>query len=144
MNTSEIRKQLNFLECFSGVYPRDKLPEVTNFPAAIVINTDDSSKPGEHWVSVYISKTGIGLYFDSYGLPPLHREIKNFLENSCKGWSYNKVLFQGLNSITWGHYCVLFVLLSCIGVSYEKFVTLFTTNTLLNDQIVQKLYKAIK
>jgi len=38
---------------FIGVYAADQLPSfIHTFPAAVIINTDPSNKPGENWISV--------------------------------------------------------------------------------------------
>ncbi|KAM0726794.1 hypothetical protein ACS0PU_006955 [Formica fusca] len=39
---------------------------------AIVANTDDHNRSGEHWVAFFLDEHGTGTYFDSYGIPPLH------------------------------------------------------------------------
>jgi len=39
------------------MYFADQLPPFIHIvPAAIIMNTDPSNKPGEHWVAVYVSK----------------------------------------------------------------------------------------
>ena len=37
-----------------------------DYLSANVINSHPSSKPGEHWITVYFDKHGKGEYFDSY------------------------------------------------------------------------------
>ena len=73
MNTLQIerllKKDLKSKTIFKKVCALDQLEKPT-FPSAYVINSDPSSKPGEHWVAVYFDKRGRGEYFDSYGLPP--------------------------------------------------------------------------
>ena len=72
MNTLQIerllKKDLKSKTIFKKVCALDQLEKPT-FPSAYVINSDPSSKPGEHWVAVYFDKRGRGEYFDSYGLP---------------------------------------------------------------------------
>ena len=46
--------------------------EEDTYPAAIVCNTHDSDRPGEHWVAMYVDTERRGDYFDSYGLQPQH------------------------------------------------------------------------
>ena len=73
MNTLQIerllKKDLKSKTIFKKVCALDQLEKPT-FPSAYVINSDPSSKPGEHWIAVYFDKRGRGEYFDSYGLPP--------------------------------------------------------------------------
>lgn len=64
---------------FAGVYPRDLIPhQLRPYEKGIVVNTDPHDRPGMHWVCLY-SNTPIIEYFDSYGLPPLHHEIRDFI-----------------------------------------------------------------
>ena len=71
MNTLQIerllKKDLKSKTIFKKVCALDQLEKPT-FSSAYVINSDPSSKPGEHWVAVYFDKRGRGEYFDSYGL----------------------------------------------------------------------------
>ena len=140
MTTSaQLFNKLKFLKTFLGVFPLDRLPEIKSIPASLIINTDPHNEPGEHWVAVYISD--IGVYFDSYGFPPLNEEIKSFLDTNTTEWTYNTVMIQGYNSYTCGQHCVLFVLLMSIGYSLMDIIHLFTNNFKTNDKIVQKIFE---
>ena len=57
MNTFELQKILfsdsitrNY---FIGVYSRDQLPIIKDYPSCFILNTDTSDKPGEHWLAIY-------------------------------------------------------------------------------------------
>ena len=55
---------------FCGVFPSDKLPRtIDKYPCGFVANTDPSSEPRSHWISIYISAERKGSFFDSYGMP---------------------------------------------------------------------------
>ena len=144
MDTLLIKKLLKTYKCFKGVYPCDKLPMYNQLPLNIIINTDPSYKPGEHWVAVSINKDGKGTYFDSFGLPPLKEEIFNYLEEkSTQGWSYNKTALQNIVSQTCGHYCVLFIIFKCQGLSTRNFVSKFNGNTISNDKKINRFLKIL-
>ena len=54
---------------FQGVYASDQLkqiPKPSTLPATYVINEDPASKPGTHWVALYVDHYGYAEYFDSY------------------------------------------------------------------------------
>jgi hypothetical protein len=137
-----IKKLLKTFPCFKGVFPCDQLPYDANLPINIIANTDPANLPGEHWICISIKKNGRGQYFDSFGLPPLKEEFFNFLERKCtKGWSYNKVALQNLNSQTCGHYCVLYVIFKCQDLSYKNFISKFNSNTLENDKRMLAIFK---
>ena len=83
MNTLQIerllKKDLKSKTIFKKVCALDQLEKPT-FPSAYVINSDPSSKPGEHWVAVYFDKRGRGEYFDSYG-PIARSPFSNHFHN---------------------------------------------------------------
>ena len=71
MNSLEILRALALIpEHTIGVYPSDMIPETWQIPAALVFNTDNSKKPGTHWVAAYVDRDSSGYYFDSYGIRP--------------------------------------------------------------------------
>jgi Adenovirus endoprotease len=110
MNTIQINELLSEYDCFIGTYPRDLLPikKIKIRPCALIINTDDSSKPGEHWVSIYMDVSGTAEYFDSFGFMPMHDEIYNFLyRNKITNLIYNPNQIQSITSKTCGAYCVI-------------------------------------
>ena len=118
------------------------LPKKILRPCAFIANTHPSTKPGEHWVAIYVSPKGKGEYFDSYGLPPLQKDIKNYMEEQCpNGWKYNPFVLQDANSFTFGYYCVLYVISKSHGLKFCTFVKLFYKNKLVNDIMVYNLVK---
>ena len=138
MDSKTITQSLQHLDCFVGAFPRDMLPEVTKLPAALVVNTDPSDRPGEHWVAIYIPIEGYAEYFDSFGLPPLHWEIKKFLDkNSPMGTLYSNRTLQSIDGVTCGNYCILYVIGRCNNIPWWKLMTLFTSNTTFNDILAQ-------
>lgn len=141
MDTDIISKLLKNFKCFKGVYPLDMLPNIIQLPMNIIINTDPSFMPGEHWVSLSINKDGYGEYFDSFGLPPLKKEIFDYLEANCdKGWVYNKVALQSLTSNTCGHYCVLNTIFHCQNRSTDDFISKFNNHTVKNDERMNEIF----
>lgn len=142
METDQINEHLSPLSCFIGTFPCDKIPPPPWVPCAYVINTDDASRPGEHWVAIHIGSNGVGFYFDSFGLPPLYQNIIDFLTLHCpQGYYYNPFTIQSTNpeSATCGQYCILFIYFECLTSSYEAFLSLFTTNGDVNDVIISTL-----
>jgi hypothetical protein len=141
MDSITIRRFLKNANNFVGVFPRDLIPNnITKRPVSLIVNTDTSDKPGEHWVAIYLNENGSGEYFDSYGLPPLFDEFYFFLNTTCPlGWAYNKITLQCLSCITCGHYCVLYLKLRNLGYSYCDFISLFSYDLNKNDEIVKSL-----
>ena len=89
MNTYEISEYLNRdLIChkiFYGVYPAYKIPKLDSLPALIVCNTDNSSRPEEHWIVLYVDENRRGEYFNSMGRFPT-KWFKVFLDVNRIGW----------------------------------------------------------
>lgn len=141
MDNWSIELLLKSFPCYQGVYALNKIPKLKKLPCAIIINTDPSSKPGQHWVSVMIDEEGNGEYFDSFGVQPYLKEIIHYLDNSCSnGWCYNPIALQSTFSTTCGHYCVLYVMLRCLGYTYDEYINKFSCNTLENDSIMIKIF----
>ena len=128
---------------FIGTFPCDKLPRIINFPCSLVINTGPSTTPGEHWVAISFDKDGNGLYFDSFGNPPLKEEILYFLNKySLYTWKYNPFILQSETSSTCGYYAVLFIRLIIRNVKFKNIINLFYKNTKINDVIITQLTKS--
>lgn len=93
-------------DLFKGCFARDEIEfENLSHNSLYVVNTDTRSSEGEHWVLVFCGQQyKFPLYFDSYGLPPLHREINNFMLHTATKYIYNKQQLQGFYSSVCGHY----------------------------------------
>ena len=62
---------------FNGVYSRDNLPNKTK-DGAYVINLDEYSDIGTHWIALYVKNNDI-TYFDSFGIEYIPKEIIKFI-----------------------------------------------------------------
>ena len=151
MNTIELINILNkdkfSRKLFCGVQPID---ELKNFkfqkPCSLIINTDESSKPGEHWIALYITRNGNLEYFDSYGNKPFKKEIYHFIKKHRMNLIYNKKKIQSSLSTNCGKFCLLFVLLRTRGLSMKKIIRLFVNyknNDLLINNIFSKYIKLL-
>ena len=64
---------------FNGIYSGDNLPNKIK-DGAYVINLDEHSDIGTHWIAFYVKDNDI-TYFDSFGLEYIPKEIKAFIKN---------------------------------------------------------------
>jgi hypothetical protein len=82
---------------FRGVFMRDQLPRKPNDVETGIINLDNSSGPGTHWVAYAIDPRGI-VYFDSYGLAP-PKEFMRYISmiKSLPPMFYSTLPTQALN-----------------------------------------------
>lgn len=146
MNELELRKLLRNLKCFIGVFARDELPrKVKKRPAALIVNTDPRTKPGQHWIAIYLSNQVTLEYFDPYGIPPKYKEFKRFIKSNSSIWFYNEIKFQPTIpiSVACGLFCILFIRLRCNGISFNDYIKLFAKNKALNDTLVKVYTKQI-
>ena len=75
----EIQKYYQNEPRFNGVYFRDNLTEIKD--RAYVINLDEYSDIGTHWVALYVHNDDV-TYFDSFGVEHIPKEIKEFIDSS--------------------------------------------------------------
>ena len=141
--STELFEKLKHFENFEGVFARDELPENVNWPVGLIVNTDLRSKPGTHWVAIFIDENGKGEYFDSYGFQPKYIQFKNFLNNNCISYFYNTVSLQCHTCVTCGHYCIAFLMSRFVGMSFIDFIMLFTSDPHKNDIIIKQLFDTI-
>ena len=72
----EIQKYYQQEPRFNGVHSRDNLPKIKH--GAYVINLDEYSDIGNHWVALYVQNNNV-TYFDSFGVEHIPKEIKAFI-----------------------------------------------------------------
>ncbi|KAJ8018894.1 hypothetical protein HOLleu_42857 [Holothuria leucospilota] len=123
---------------FQGVFSSDHLPQlpVKQRPAAFVVNTDPSRRPGEHWIAIYLPKCGPVEYFDSYGKPPKVASIRTFLARNGGTIKMNPKTLQGPSSSVCGHYCIYYLIHRCRGQSMEAITGRFDVDQQRNDRDV--------
>lgn len=140
MYNFEILSALESNKCINkymyGVYPLDQIPRlIKSKPVFFVVNTHKAKYKGEHWVAIYIPVKGYTIYFDSYGFPPRHTEIKTFLKNNCNKYIYNKRQLQSSFSTVCGEFCCMFLLYQCHKKNLKSFYTRFGTKNLTSNDI---------
>ena len=64
---------------FNSVYSRNNLPKTIK-KGAYVINLDEYENTGTHWIVLFV-KTNEVIYFDSFGIEHIPKEINKFIGN---------------------------------------------------------------
>lgn len=115
MFSSQLKKVINkdgpMRKVFRGFFCRNKLPKIGEIKtdSAFIINTDECSSIGEHWLLVFVDpdlrKT---FWFDSFGESPSYygSEFSRWLKQIGYKVMRRKKSIQAPES----HYCGLFVL----------------------------------
>lgn len=99
----------NINKNFVGVYSADKMPKSLKINHFFILNTDISSNPGKHWLSVIRTEKKLVEIFDSLGTKIDF--INNFFHfRSATKIIYNESIFQESDSSTCGLFCVYFII----------------------------------
>ena len=127
----EIQKYYQNETRFNGVYSRDKLYKRNSVEirdGAYVVNLDDYSDIGTHWVALYIININV-TYFDSFRVEHIPKEIKKIISN--KNIKTNIFRIQAYNSIMCGYFRIGFTDFMLAGKSLTDFTNLFSSNNLM-------------
>ena len=135
---------------FVGAYPHDVRPRPPT-PYSIILNTDNHTKPGKHWVALHV--TANTLYFcdsggrhhsDSSFPKDFRKNIARLCRNGKHGKHrkavYNQKQVQpGTNSVCCGHYSLYY--LNMLLLDKKNPFKIFTDDLVKNDRIVYRYYK---
>ena len=109
---------------FNGVYSRDNL-SVNIKDGAYIINLDESSDIGTHWVALYVINNDV-IHFN--------KEIKTFTSN--KNIRKNIFRIEAYDSIMCGYFWIRFINFMLEGKTLTDFTNLFSQNNFKrNDDI---------
>ena len=129
----EIIKYYENQSRFNGIYSTDNLPNKIK-DGAYVINLDEHSDIGTHWIALYVNYKDI-TYFDSFGGEHIPKEIKAFIKN--KDIKANIFRMQAYNSIMCGYFCIGFIDFMFKGKTLTEYTNLFSPSDLTkNDNII--------
>ena len=122
---------------FNGVYYRNNLPDKIK-KGAYVINLDEYANIGTHSIALFVKPKYI-VYFDSFGIVHIPKEINKFIRNDIKS---NIFRLQVYDSIMCGYYCIEFINYMLKGKTLLDYTNLFSPNDFKkNDQIIKRIFK---
>ena len=80
----EIKKYYQNKPKFNGVYSRNNSPKIKD--EVYVINLDEYKSIATHWIALYVNGNNRrasydAIYFDSFGVEHIPKEIKKFIVN---------------------------------------------------------------
>jgi hypothetical protein len=102
---------------FTGVYLRDELLMKPRDNECGILNLDESSGTGTHWVG-WIKKRNEKYYFDGYGLPP-PVELLKYLHSPVY---YNSERIQPDNEVFCGHLCLYVLKMVGDGMNFQEVI----------------------
>ena len=121
---------------FNGVYSRNNLPKIIK-KGVYVINLDKYANIGTHWIALFV-KPKYTVYFDSFGVEHIPKEIKKFIGN--KDIKANIFRLQAYDSIMGGYFCIEFINYMFRGKALLEYANLFSPNDFKkNDQIIKNI-----
>ena len=131
---------------FNGVYSRNNFFK----RGAYVINLDEYENTGTHWVALFV-KTNEAIYFDSFGIEHIPKEINKFINNDTTKSSSlartaessalariksNIFRIQAYDSIMCGYFCIECINYMLKGKTLLDYTSLFSSsNFKKNDRI---------
>ena len=134
----EIQKYNENDSRFNGVYSRDNLPN-KNKDGVYVINLDEYSDIGTHWIALYVKNNDI-TYFDSFVVEHIPKEIIKFIGR--KNIIANIFRIQAYDLIMCGYFCIGFTDFMFKGKALTEFTNLFSPHDFKkNDDIIMSFFK---
>ena len=122
---------------FNGVYSRDNLPNKIK-EGAYVINLDEYSDIGTHWIALYVNAKTITCFY-SFGVEHIPKEIKAFFKRSADKFTIVTNIFrmQANDSVMCGYFCIGFIDFMLKDKSLTSFMNLFSPNDFkINNDII--------
>ena len=106
---------------------------------AYLINLDEYSDVGTHWVVLYVKNNEV-IYFNNFGVEHVPKEIKRFIGH--KNIKTNIFKIQADNSIMCEYFCIGFIDFISAGRSLIDFTSLFFPYEFKkNDDIILSHFK---
>ena len=106
---------------------------------AYVTNLHEYENTGMHWIALFV-KTNEVIYFDSFGIEHIPKEIEHAIGN--KEIKASIFRLQAYDSIMGGYYRIEFINYMLEGKTLLDYTNLFSPNDFKkNDQIIKRIFK---
>ena len=135
----EIQKYYKNQPRFNGVFSRNNLPKKIIKNATYIINLDEYANAGTHSIALFCNKNEI-IYFDSFGVEHVPKEIKKLVGNKNKKANIFQV--QASNSVMCGYFCIGLFDFMLEGKTLTDFTNMFSPHDFeKNDHIILSYFK---
>ena len=106
---------------------------------AYLINLDEYADVDTHWIALFYNGNEI-VYFDSFGVEHVPKEIKEFIGN--KNIKANIFRVQANDSVMCGYFCIGFIDFMLAGKKLTDYTNLFSPHDFKkNDDIILSYFK---
>ena len=147
MNTQQLECAINsdpFMRNYViGTFPADRTPLQIPLKCGLILNTDPSGLPGQHWLAFYYNEDKQLECFDSYGNHPDKYSV--YIQSFLRRFSnikMNTTRLQSANSQVCGQYCLFYLMCRCRGYSMSTFLNYFGNNYCANDEYVYDIVQS--
>jgi hypothetical protein len=143
-----LRKNPVTCKCYEGCFPADKIPtKFQSYPRGMVVNTDVSNMPGEHWVAIYIPNSHHVEFYDSLcEWPSNSPEINQFLSR-FKFIKHNGIYYPPIQSPlskSCGEHVIYFLHMRCKTFDYDAIMRRIFSHKTKADVIVKNFLSFLR
>ena len=147
LNENQINAKLRQCKHYLGTFSIDELAslKIALFPCFLIINFDDRSGKGIHWIGIRLDTSHVYVCDSLGGLNPSNRLPQNLID-FLHIQAHNKKLIiskqiQSLNSNACGYYATTFILHLNANKNFSSFLSQFSdSNFDCNDVLVKLLF----
>jgi len=105
-----------------------------------IVNLDDSTGPGTHWVLVSLLNPDVAIYYDAFAVDP-PREVLAFMKKWRPESAMNENIIQDVNSTNCGYFCLLVGEELCKGRLFMDVMEDFSPEPKKNEAMITARYK---
>jgi len=141
-------KGINYYVCASNELHEIKLKkDIKKTKFVCIVNSDESSSQGTHWLCFLKKSDTVLEFFDSMGLnvDSYGKYFTDFVNRMNCHFQFSRVRIQSLNSSLCGEYCLYYVLRRIEGPNFDEVLSTMTINFHRNDEIVTEyIFRLVK
>ena len=126
---------------FGGVRALDQLDSYPKNKTIYIVNQDTSDKEGSHWIVIFMDS--VPEHFDSSGQAPIER-IHSYLIANGPLFYANRERVQDFYSNSCGLFCLFFAYFKSRGYTFADIMSMFSSNLVINENIVQTFYESVQ
>jgi hypothetical protein len=110
LSNYDLKKYAKLLDIqnFRGVFMKDRLPKKIKNTECGILNLDNYSGIGSHWIS-YKKVNDTIFYYDSFALNKLPILVEKYFETDKNNVLFNNHVDQKFNEVICGHLCLNFL-----------------------------------